>query len=109
MSGQLHKSRSDDTLLTADFNLRAKVTYSPKVPHGTTLCACSTVPAGLVDLGRVCYRRLRYASPAVNKVLSLRDFASSIARNDRSLKPPSGVGGNSPAMTNYSIIQLFNY
>ena len=69
------KSRSDDTLLTVDFNLR--IWYDARAlpsPAGMTLCACCAVPAGLRD-GMLFYdRRLRYALPTVNKVLSLRDI-----------------------------------
>ena len=65
------KSRSDDTLLTVDFNLRAKsTTPSPQVPQGRHLSLQSIVPAGLGGKRGVCIRRLRFALPTVNKVLS---------------------------------------
>jgi len=65
------KSRSDNTLLTADFNLRAKsTTPSHQVLQGRHLSLQSIVPAGLGGKRGVCNRRLRFASPAVNKMLS---------------------------------------
>ena len=65
------KSRSDETLLTVDFNLRKRndLQTTPS-PAGTTLM--HIVPT-LRDLGAergVHIRRLRFASPTVNKVLS---------------------------------------
>ena len=42
------KSRRDETLLTVDFNLRArKATYSPQVPQGRYCRRQYVVPAGL--------------------------------------------------------------
>ena len=67
------KSRSDDTLLTVDFNLRSRnKTHSPKVPQGRHFQTLqSVVPAGLESEERwVHNRRFRFASPTVNKVLS---------------------------------------
>jgi len=65
------KSRSDETLLTVDFNLRRRnVTLSLQVPQGRHFVE---KVSSLQDLGArrdVLLRRLRFASPTVNKVLS---------------------------------------
>ena len=67
------KSRSDETLITVDFNLRSRnKTHPPKVPQGRHYVELgSVVPAGLESKDRFVHiRRLRFASPTVNKVLS---------------------------------------
>ena len=71
----VEKSRSDYTLLTVDFNLRSlnSVRTLPS-PAGTTPRVSCAVPAGLGGWIRFYNRRLRYASPTVNKVLSLQDI-----------------------------------
>jgi len=71
----------DNTLLTvgeAKRNLRIRTTRcAPKSRRDEILSLCGVVPAGLREcvtfLARI--RRLRFASPPVNKVSSLRDFA----------------------------------
>jgi len=66
------KSRRDNTLLTVGFNLRKTERSTPhQVPQGRHYG--STVPAGLWSREDSLSRRLRYALPTVNKVLSLRD------------------------------------
>ena len=63
-----HKSRSDDTLLTVDFNLRGQEALCSlsQVPQRTVLYRYSIVPAGLGAR----WEARRSASPTVNKVLS---------------------------------------
>jgi hypothetical protein len=73
------KSHRDETLLTGGFNLRTNASHSPISPVGTTLRS-RKVPS-LRDLVRYIMsplRRLRFASPTVNKVSSLRDISSQL-------------------------------
>jgi hypothetical protein len=66
------KSRSDYTLLTVDFNLRSRnITQSAQVPqgrHDIELKVSSLRDSGAKEDAHI--RRLRFASPTVNKVLS---------------------------------------
>ena len=77
----MEKSRSDDTLLTVDFNLRNRnnVHTLPSPARDGAKCARCRPMRDLVD--DTVYSRLRYALPTVNKVSSLRDF--SINKPDR--------------------------
>jgi hypothetical protein len=69
------KSRSDDTLLTVDFNLRNMSNiHILQSPAGTTHRRSNKVPS-LRDLGAACSIFVRRLKPTVNKVMSLQDIS----------------------------------
>ena len=76
---RLDKSRRDDTLLTAGFNLRTKDTAhthtSPAWDDTYIVFANNKVPSH-AGLGRHCVFTFRRLKPTVNKVSSLRDIST---------------------------------